>query len=111
MFLGGGGINLLLFFNYYTHSEGKLLIMSKENDVFYYGNINAPVKYNKNEILQFTLIETKSHRSPVQGFAFIKIEFKDGTDIKIPNIFMDRYRLADKLFQNRKIVEGRFFFH
>ena len=85
--------------------------MSKGNHEFYYGNIKAPVKYNKNEIHHFTLIETRSHRSPVQGFAFIKIEFKDGTVIKIPNLFVDRYRLADKLFQNRKIVKGRFFFN
>ena len=109
MFVIGGGLNLIFLFNYYHSAKGKLLIMSKGNDEFYYGNIYAPIKYNKNEILQYTLVETRSHRSILSLFAFIKIEFKDGKIIIIPNLLVDCNRLSDKLFQHRKIIKGRIF--
>ena len=108
MFLVGGGLNLILFFNYYFYAKDKILIMSKGNDVFYYGSINSPSEYNKNEILQFTIISSRSSRSPINGFAFIKIELKDGTIIKIPNLLVDHYSLEQKLFGYPKVDKGGF---
>ena len=104
----GGGINLILFFNYYSYCKDKILIMSKGNDVFYYGHKTSPVKYNKKDILQFTTIKSRSHRSPIAEFAIIKIQFKDGTIIKIPNLLVDDFNLGHKLFQYRNIKKGRF---
>ena len=108
VFFIGGGMNLILFFNYYSHCKDKILIMSKGNDLFFYGNINSPVKYNKNNILQFTLIVEGGNGSPVQGFAFIKIEFKNGTILNIPNLLVDHFNLGEKLFQCRKIYRDTF---
>lgn len=53
MLLAGGGINLLLFLNYYSYAKNKVLIMSKGNDTFYFGNKSSPVKYNKKAIHYF----------------------------------------------------------
>lgn len=108
MLFMGGGLNLILFFNYYSYCKDKILIMSKGNDLFCYGYKNYPVKYNKNDILQFTTIKSRNHRSPIADFAIIKIEFKDGAVIKIPNLLVDDTSLEHKLFQYRKIEKGGF---
>ena len=108
MLFMGGGLNLILFFNYYAYCKDKILIMSKGNDQFYYGYKNYPVTYHKKDILQFTTIKSRNHRSPIADFAIIKIEFKDGAVIKIPNLLVNDFSLEHKLFQYRKIEKGRF---
>ena len=75
---------------------------------FYNSTINSPVKYDKKDILQFTTIQSTHYRSPIADFAFIKIEFKNGTIIKIPNLLVDHSSLEQKLFQYHKIEKGRF---
>lgn len=108
MLLVGGGINLILFFNYYFYTKDKILIMSKGNDIFYYGSINSPVEYNKNQIIKFTTIRSRSYKSPINGFALIKIELKDGTIIKVPNLLVDYFSLEQKLFEYPKVDKGGF---
>src|SRR5262249_50518173 len=46
MFFVGGGINMVLFFNYYFYAKDKILIMSRGNDIFYYGDKALPGKYD-----------------------------------------------------------------
>lgn len=98
-FFIGGGINLIVFLNYYLYAKGKILIMSKGNDIFYYGNVINPVRYNKKDIESITTYQIENGRNPLNGFAVIKLEFKDETSIQIPNIFINEYSLQDKLFE------------
>jgi hypothetical protein len=107
-FFIGGGLNLILFFNYYFYTKDKILIMSKGNHIFYFGNRNNPTEYNKKEIFQFTTIRSRNYRSPINAFALIEIEFKNGTIIKIPNILVDYFALERKLFECQKIDKGGF---
>ena len=108
MFLIGGGVHLILFFNYYNYVKDKILIMSKGNDNFYFGNIDNPSKYNKKDILQYTTIKSRSSRNQFSGFAIIDIELKDGTMLKIPNLLVDYTALEDKLFEYRRIDKNKF---
>jgi hypothetical protein len=96
-FLIGGGLNLILFANYYHQAKGKVLIMSKGNDEFWYGPSDAPDKFDKKEIVQVTLYEN-SGRSLTSGFARIEIQFKDTRCLNISNLLINRQALLDKLF-------------
>lgn len=84
-----------------------MLKISKGNDIFYFGNKNAPSKFDKKDIAKYTTIRIHNHRNPTGGFAVIKIEFKDGTEIKIPNIFVDYLQLEDKLHEYSRIDEKK----
>ena len=108
MFLIGGGLHLILFINYYNYVKHKILIMSKGNDDFYFGNIDNPLKYDKKDILKYTTIRSRSSRSQLSRFAIIEIEFINGTILKIPNLLVDYTALEDKLFEYPRIEKNRF---
>ena len=108
MFIIGGGIHLMVFFNYYNYVKDKILIMSKGNDNFYFGNIDSPVKYDKRDILQYTTIRSRGSRNQFSGFAIILIEFKNGTVLKIPNLLVDYTSLEQKLFEYPRIDKNKF---
>ncbi len=99
IFLIGGGVHLIIFFNYYRYIKDKILIMSKGNEIFYFGNIDTLTKYNKSDILQYYTIRSRGSRNLFSGFAIIKIEFKNGTVIKIPNLLIDYLEMEQKLFE------------
>lgn len=107
MFLIGGGLHLIIFFNYYNYVKRKILIMSKGNNTFFFGNVDSPLKYDKKDILQFTTIRSRGTRNQFSGFAIIKIEFKNGTILKIPNLLVDYTALENKLFEYPKIDKNK----
>lgn len=106
VFFVGGGINLILFFNYYFYAKNKILIMSKGNDIFYFGEINSPKKHDKKEIIQYTTLKLRNSKAPINGFATIEIEFKDNEKIIIPNLLIDYISLEQKLYQCKRINKG-----
>ena len=99
MFMLGGGVHLIIFFKYYHYLKDKVLVMSKGNDIFYFGNIDNPLKYDKKDILQYTIIRSKGSRNPFSGFAIVEIELKNGTVLKIPNLLVDYSAIRAKLFE------------
>jgi hypothetical protein len=107
LFMVGGGLNLLLFAGYYRFLRDKILIMSRGNDTFYFGDIAHPVKYDKKDLLRYTTIKSSGPKNPVGGFAIIKMEFKDGTVLQVPNLLVDHYVLERKLFGYNKVEEHR----
>jgi len=110
LFVIGGGLNMILFFNYYFYAKGKLLIMSKGNDIFYYGEIDSPVKYDKKDIVQYTVKRGRGSRNVLNGFALILIELKDGTLLTVPNILVEYTAMENKLNQYPRIEKGGFAF-
>lgn len=106
-FLLGGGLNLIMFFNYYRYAKSKILIMSKGCETFYFGNRENPIKYNKADITQFTISKVRNGKHPLSSFALVSIEFKDGSLIKIPNIIVDHLALEHKLSGIPKIERFR----
>jgi len=108
-FFIGGGINLILFFNYYSFAKRKILIMSKVNDVFYYCKSNQPEKYDKNDIIQVTTYQGRSDgHNIVSAFAFVKIDFMNNTSIYIPNLFVSEKAIQDKLYKCPQARENSF---
>lgn len=108
MFLIGGGLHLILFFNYYNYVKDKILVMSKGNDIFYFGEIDNPTKYDKQNILQYTTIRSRGSRNQFSGFAVVEIELKDGAVLKIPNLLVDYLALEQKLFEHPRVDVNRF---
>jgi hypothetical protein len=102
----GGGLNLVLFFRYYLYAKNKILIMSKGNDVFYFGNKENPTKYNKVDIMHFTTLQVKNTKHTINTFALVTIEFNDGSLIEIPNIIIDQSALEYKLSGINKIEKN-----
>lgn len=98
IFLIGGGINLILFFNYYNYASNKILFMSKGNNIFYFGPLGNPVKYDKEDVLAYTTVQMGNRKSPLSGFSFVEIDFMDGTSLQIPNLLVSRHDLENKLF-------------
>lgn len=98
VFFWGGGLNLLLFTDYYRHVRGKMLIMSKGNDIFYYGSKNNLKQYCKLDIMRLIHRQDSfGSRSPIASFAYIKLELKDASEIYLPNLLLSDDALARKL--------------
>ncbi|MBV4358373.1 hypothetical protein [Pinibacter aurantiacus] len=108
MFLIGGGMNLILFFNYYNYAKDKVLIMSKGNDTFYFGTAENLIEYNKKEILQYTIFRTRGSRSSINAFAVVDIALKNGTLLRIPNLLVGYQAMEQKLFEYKRIEKNRF---
>lgn len=98
---------LRLFFIYYNYAKDKILIMSKANDIFYFGSFEDMIMYDKKDILKCTIVKTNGSKSIYKGYAVVKIEFKNGTILSIPNLLIDHRALEDKLFQCRQVRENK----
>lgn len=96
-FLIGGGLNLIFFFNYYYYARNKMLIMSKGNDVFYFGQKQRPEQFSKHEISKVITYKDANPRSPLSQFALVHLMMKDGRKLRVPNIFLEYYELQNKL--------------
>jgi hypothetical protein len=97
IFLLGGGMHLIIFFNFYNNVRDKVLIMSKGNSIFYYGDINDPQRYDKLNIVRFTTVQPTTSRNPLSVFAIVSIEFNNGKQIQIPNLLVDSLKMQEKL--------------
>jgi hypothetical protein len=95
-FLFGGGIHLMLFFKYYLFSKNKILILSKGNDTFYFGNIFSPFQYSKKNIEQVLIYQNNGYRSMISDFVIVKVIFKNKSEITIPSIFVNDVALRNK---------------
>lgn len=104
IFLIGGGMHLILFFQFYLYSKNKQLIMSKGNEVFYFGNKTNLIKYNKAEILRYRTQRFTYYKHPLREFIVVTIELKNGRDICIPNILINYSSLNNKLFGIEEII-------
>jgi hypothetical protein len=97
LFLMGGGLNLILFANYYRYAAGKLLVISQGSDLFYYGPKDQPLPFDKKDIMQVTRYEPRGGKNPIGFFMWVEIEFKDARSLAIPNLLIDSYDLEKKL--------------
>lgn len=94
----GGGMNLVFFFNYYASVKSTVLIMSRGQDLFYFGPKGHLETFSKKDIKLYTVIQPKGSRSPAGEFAVVEIEFIDGRILTIPNLLINEQDLSQKLF-------------
>jgi hypothetical protein len=97
IFFIGGGINLLLFANYYHYCKGKLLFISKGHDIFYYGAPDNPETFDKKNITLITYHQARGSKNPAGPFTWVNIEFNDARKLVIPNLLIDSSDLINKL--------------
>ncbi|MEI6950005.1 hypothetical protein V9K67_22660 [Paraflavisolibacter sp. H34] len=91
------GTHLRLFWNYYRYAKDKLLIMSKGNEVFYFGTRDNPVRYHKSDIARATFCRIKHGKSSLAAFSLVELYLKDGTEFSLPNILIPDFELSAKL--------------
>jgi hypothetical protein len=109
IFFIGGGINLVVFFSHYLHARGKVLIMSKGNEMFFFGNKENPDRYKKADIIRITISKLKDRKHAITGFAVVTLELSSGKSIDIPNILLDHLVLEYKLPGIAKVEENRLY--
>lgn len=105
--LYGGGLNLIIFLNYYFSSKNKMLYMTKGDDIFYFGEKQNPVKYDKKNIREIIIYSPVNIRNPVGFFSVVKIIFITGEVIQIPNLLISESSLAIKLYKCHIINKSR----
>lgn len=91
---------IALFINHYRSAWKKVLILSKGNDIFYYGNQNAPERYDKNEILDVITYGGESRyggETTHSKLTRVEIYFKRGTIINISCLMMRHDDLIKRL--------------
>jgi hypothetical protein len=83
LLLFGAILNSFLFFNYYRFMKNKMLILSKGNDDFWYGDIGNIKLYSKKDIERVIVVCSKNPKSYKDGFwsefAIYKIHFSNNT--------------------------------
>jgi hypothetical protein len=97
LFFMGGGLNLILFANYYRYAAGKMLVISQGSDIFYYGPEDQPQPFDKKDIVQVTRYEPRGSKNPIGFFMWVGIGLKDGRSLAIPNLLIDSDDLEKKL--------------
>jgi len=97
IFLVGGGVNVVLFIRYWLYTKDKMLIMSKANEVFYFGKNDNPVKYKKSDIVQFSTVRMRNSKHTLSFFALVTIDMANGEELAVPNIMIDHLALENKL--------------
>lgn len=108
IFLIGGGLNLILFFNYYKYSKNLVLVMSKGNDRFFFGDKEHLHQYNKADITYVVISKVQSSRHPVSSFVVVTLELTGSPSLDIPNILIDEYELLNKLDGIPRVDKNRF---
>jgi hypothetical protein len=108
IFFIGGGLNLVLFFNYYKYAKNLVLVMSKGNDAFLFGEKEQPQQYNKSDIIQVTVSKVNSSRHPVSSFVVLTLELKSSPSLEIPNLLIDEYALLNKLDGIPRVDKNKF---
>ena len=98
IFLIGGGLNLLLYFNYLSVVKGKELIMSNGNATFYFGDAGSLNEYSKSDIRQVIHCSNNGTRSVTSRFAFVAIQMINGEKLFIPNLLVDDSDLMSRLW-------------
>ena len=71
--------------------------MSKGNDIFYFGDKHNPAEYTKSQISSYTTTRIRNSKHTISNFAMVTIELKNGSEMRIPNIFLDYTLLEYKL--------------
>ena len=104
LFITGAGLLLIASaINHYRASTGKLLSISRGNRLFSFGAVDAPVTYDKKDILEVVIY------GGYKGFDGLKrteIVFKDGSAINISGMILPPYSMSLKFPQlnvNRKL--------
>lgn len=92
-----GGINLLLTWNYFKHSKGKLLQLSKGSSTFIFGYSPNPVVFNKDDVTEIKILENNSYQCPWGDFTVTYIYLKNGQILTINSLLLSGYDIATKI--------------
>lgn len=93
----GGGINVLLWWSHYAMVRGKVLKMSKGNNLFLYGNADAPQQFSKSDILEVDIKKLRNTKHSIGEFSIARISMTNGDILFIPNLMLRENKLERKL--------------
>jgi hypothetical protein len=95
--LVGGGIQLILFFNYFFNSRHLRCVMSKGNPVFLFGKNGDMKSYQKQQIEYIQIRRTTGRKSPIDAYAIIDIFFTNRESIRFTSLLLSLEALHDKM--------------
>ena len=90
-----GGRLLLLFLNHYRSAKGKILILSKGKDLFFYGPRDEPLPFHKKDILKVVTYGRRG-RNGYPMLTKVVIDFKDGQSLNISCMMLQRDTFVSK---------------
>jgi hypothetical protein len=105
LFSLGMAITLIAqFANHYRSSKGRILTISRGCPTFYFGSIDRPAAFDKNDIQE---IMGYGGYKGADGLKRTEIVFKDGRSVDISGLILAPFRLKDKfpgvVFNSRQV--------
>ncbi len=94
------GYPILTLYNHYIYSKNKILIISKANPIFYFGNLDNPKAYNKNDIVQ--IFSNNRYRD---NGTKLKIEFNNQETIEFSLLLLAPIDLEYTKFHGCTIIK------
>ena len=89
--------NGAVLFNHYRNFKDSRLVISRGQDIFYFGKTSSPEAFNKNDIENMVLYRAPGRRSNKVDLSSLNIRFTDGREINISGLMIDPYKFLDKL--------------
>lgn len=96
MFIFISCIGFRVLINYYTYCRGLYINLSKGHNNFYFGTEGDYKEYFKSDIISISSYQNLNHRSAWSGYHVFEIDFKNGEQIRFPNLL-----LSEGLFRKK----------
>jgi hypothetical protein len=105
IFFTGSSVFLIVFpiltlYNHYKYSKNKILIISKANPIFYFGDLDNPKAYNKKDIVQIF-----SNNGNRDNGTKLKIEFNNQESIEFSLLLLAPVDLEYTKFHGCSIIK------
>jgi hypothetical protein len=108
-----GCINLWLLKNYYRFMKNKVLVISKGHDTFWYGDLDNPTQYSKQDIESVIIVSSQkaySRRSMWSDFVIYKIHFSNNAyPIAFTSLLIDEFDFRNKISAQKQQDEFDFY--
>lgn len=101
-------LTLAVLFNHYRTARGKILIISRGNDIFYYGDENNPEQYDKKDITKVIIVGPNNSRT--EYTTFVNLEMGLITQgLHIPGMLIPKSQLLNKLPGYPQMTKNKWF--
>lgn len=90
-------VRMALFINYYLVARDRSLVLSRGNDIFYYGPAGNLQRFDKKDIREIVVYGSGSRRLEIDGFIRIEMQSVTTPCIYIPYMVLHKGPLLSKL--------------
>lgn len=98
----------ILYANHWRAARGRVLILSRGKDIFYYGPADSPTAYSKDDILEVVTVGARG-RNGYPRTTQVEIDFKNGTALYLSCLLLPQYEMVSKFPQCRQRTQKTIF--